>query len=240
MLKRAGRSPFLQRVIGNGLAAYLRAVRATGPLVLDPPDLYERIAASYPVIVAMWHGQHFLMPFARPPELDARVLISRSSDGEINAIAARKLGMGLVRASGAHHPRQVAKRGGARGFIEMLRALDEGASMALTADVPKVGRVAGPGIIQLARRSGRPIVPMSITTSRRLDLDTWDRATVNLPFSRIVLSAGEAIHVDRDADEETLEAARVLLQARLDAVTERARALADGRPAVPAGTGDRP
>jgi hypothetical protein len=122
MLKRAGRSPFLQKLVGNALAGYLLGVRKTSSFRLDPPDLYERLEVDLPAIVAMWHGQHFVMPFARPPSYDVRVMISRSADGEINAIAASKLGLGLIRASGAHHAHQVSKRGGLRGFIEAMRA----------------------------------------------------------------------------------------------------------------------
>uniref|UniRef100_UPI003BA9640F lysophospholipid acyltransferase family protein n=1 Tax=Stappia sp. TaxID=1870903 RepID=UPI003BA9640F len=230
MLKRAGRSPIVQKLIGNGLAAYLKTVRATSTLVLDPPDFGERVLPDLPAIVTMWHGQHFLVPFARPETHDVRVMISKSADGEINAIAARKLGMGIVRASGAHRAHQIAKRGGARGFIELLRVLKQGASASMTADVPKVGRVVGSGIIQLARYSGRPIMPLAMTTSRRIDLSTWDRATINLPFSRMALSLGELVHVPRDADEAAMEEARQALQRSLDRATERARALADGKP----------
>ena len=118
MLKRAGRAPFVQRMIGNALAGYLQMVRSTSTFVLDPPDFFDAIRPDLPVICAMWHGQHFVMPFARPPSYDVRVMISRSADGEINAIAASKLGLGLIRASGAHHAHQVSKRGGLRGFIE--------------------------------------------------------------------------------------------------------------------------
>jgi hypothetical protein len=240
MLKRAGRNPLVQKLIGNGLAAYLKAVRATSTLVLDPPDFEDRVLPDLPAIVTMWHGQHFLVPFARPETHDVRVMISRSADGEINAIAARKMGLGLIRASGAHHAHQIAKRGGARGFIELLRVLERGSSAALTADVPKVGRIAGTGIIQLARYSGRPIMPLAMTTSRRIELSTWDRATINLPFSRMSLSLGDLVHVPRDADDTRMEEARLALQHSLDRATERARALADGQPMPEAHETTRP
>ena len=50
------------------------------------------------------------------------------------------------------------------GFKEMLSALEEGYNVALTADVPKVARVAGLGIVKLASASGRPIYPVAIAT----------------------------------------------------------------------------
>ena len=72
----------------------------------------------------------------------------------------------------------------------MLDALADGYSMALTADVPKVSRVAGLGIVMLARASGRPIYPVAVATSRRIELDNWDRTAINLPFGRGAIVVG--------------------------------------------------
>ena len=58
-------------------------------------------------------------------------------------------------------------------------------SLALTADVPQVVARRRPGIVMLARASGRPIYPVAVTTSRRIELDNWDRSEVNLPFGRL-------------------------------------------------------
>ncbi len=226
MLKSLGRSPVVLKIVGSLLAYYLLLVRKTSSMVIDPPDLYDQAAEFTPAIVAMWHGQHFMMPFSRPDGWDVRVMISRSADGEINAIAAEKLGLGLIRASGSQKRHQLKKRGGLRGFIEAMRALREGGSVALTADVPKgPARVSGVGIIQLAKHSGRPILPMAIATSRHFDLNTWDKASINLPFSRIGLAAGELIYVPQDADDAMIESLRARLTALLEETTEHAYAL---------------
>ena len=66
----------------------------------------------------------------------------------------------------------------------MVRTLQDGCNVALTADVPKRSRVAGLGIIMLARESGRPIMPFAMATSRFIRLKNWDRTTINLPFGR--------------------------------------------------------
>ena len=102
--------------------------------------------------------------------------------------------------------------------------------MALTADVPKVARMVGRGIIMLAKFTGRPIVPVAMTTSRRFELNNWDRSTINLPFSRVPPECmGELIRVPSDADDQQIEMARVKLQEQLEAVTARARAWSDSR-----------
>jgi lysophospholipid acyltransferase (LPLAT)-like uncharacterized protein len=138
------------------------------------------------------------------------------------------LGIATLRGSG-DHSRRFQQKGGVAAFKSMLQTLAEGWNMALTADVPKVARVAGLGIVTLARESGRPIYPVSFATSRRIVLDNWDRSEINLPFSRGAIIVGEPIRVPTDADEQALETARVALEAALNAVTERAHAVVDRR-----------
>jgi hypothetical protein len=228
MLKRLLRDRRVQTALGAAFAAHVRFVRATSTLVLDPPDLYPRFEPDQPVIIAMWHGEHFLLPLVKRDGHRVKTLISIHRDGEINAIAAQRLGIGLVRGSGSHGGQNVDKRGAA-AFLEMTRALAEGWNMALTADVPKVARVAGAGIVTLARKSGRPIYPVAVVTSRhRVVESSWDRSKIPLPFGRIVVSVGDVLRVPADADAAAVETARRTLTAALDAVHERAYALAAG------------
>jgi hypothetical protein len=154
------------------------------------------------------------------------MLVSRHRDGEINAIAAARLGVGTIRGSGNHGGGFVHKAGVA-AFQAMLDSLSEGHSIALSADVPKVARVAGLGVIKLAQASGRPIYPSAIATNRRLVLNNWDRTTVNLPFGRGAGVAAEPLTVPREADDARLESARRLLEDRLNAATRRAYQIVD-------------
>jgi len=94
--------------------------------------------------------------------------------------------------------------------------------------VPKVARVAGRGIVMLARISGRPIYPVAMATSRRIVMRNWDRSVINLPFSRGAIVLGDPIRVPRHADAEALETCRRQVEQGLNAVTERAFAIVDG------------
>src|SRR5690242_6718040 len=157
--RRIARSPGVQKGIGIAAAEYLRLVWHTTRFQVEPADIYERVVPDLPVILAMWHGQHFMAPFIKRPHLKAKTLISRHRDGEMNAVAAEWLGVETIRGSGDHGP-EFHRKGGVGAYREMLQALTDGYSVALTADVPKVSRVAGPGIVRLARDSGRPIYPV--------------------------------------------------------------------------------
>jgi lysophospholipid acyltransferase (LPLAT)-like uncharacterized protein len=223
--RRIARSPVVQRFIGSLAAEYLRLVWFTNRLTIEPVDIYETVESRQPVIIAMWHGQHFMAPFLSRGHR-AKVLISRHRDGEINAFAAERLGIGTVRGSG-DHGRRFDLKGGVGAFKAMLDALAEGYNMALTADIPKVARVAGPGIIKLAQLSGRPIYPVAIATSGRIVLKNWDRSAVNLPFGRVALVSSDPVLVPPDADPPAMEQCRALVERRLCQVTDRAYEIVD-------------
>jgi lysophospholipid acyltransferase (LPLAT)-like uncharacterized protein len=225
-MKRIAASPAFQETVGTLGAWYLKLVWHTSRVTLEPPTIYETVKT--PAIIAMWHGQHFLMPFIKKNEGDhrAKVLISRHRDGEINARAAERLGIGTIRGSGAHNG-EFHRKGGASAFTEMLTALEENYNVALTADVPKIARVAGLGVVKLAQHSGKPIYAVAIATSRRIELDNWDRTAVNLPFGRIAMVASEAITVPEDADAAQLEKSRQFVESELNRLTKRAYEIVD-------------
>ncbi|MBV9557485.1 MAG: lysophospholipid acyltransferase family protein [Pseudolabrys sp.] len=224
--KRLGRQPWVQKAIGLTAAQYLRLVYRTSNIQFEPPDIYELIDRELPVIVAMWHGQHALIPFVKGPNHRAKVLISKHRDGELNAIVAESFGLGTIRGSG-DHGREFGRKGGVGAFREMLAALEEGYNVATTADVPKKARVAGLGIVKLAQMSGRPIIPVAITTSRRIVLDNWDKSVINLPFSDWGGVAGAAIRVPADADDSALERARQAVEDGMNAAMARSIEIAD-------------
>ena len=224
--KRIGRQRWVQVALGTLAAEYLRFVFKTTRFAVDPPDGYAQIDASLPVILTMWHGQHFLGPFMRRPSDRGKALISRHRDAEINAIAAERLGVELIRGSGDHGS-EFLRKGGLGAFGALLAALQAGESVAFSADVPKVARRAGRGIVLLARESGRPIFPVALATSRRYVLNNWDRTTINLPFSRGAAVCGEPVHVPADAADAMLEQYRRQVEDNLNAATARAYAMVD-------------
>ena len=229
LLRDLLRSPWVQRALGFLAAEYLRLVWLTTRFSFDPPDVYARVEPHQPLIFAFWHGQHFMTPFIKTKDSHrAKVLISRHRDGEFNAIAAERLGIGTIRGSGDHGS-AFHRKGGVGAFKEMVRALGENYNVALTADVPKRSRVAGLGIIMLARESGRPIMPFAMATSRFIRLKNWDRTTINLPFGQGALVGVGTISVPTDADSETMENLRAELEANLNEATRRAYAQV-GRP----------
>lgn len=231
MLKRFFASPRVQGVLGWLIAQYLRFVWMTNKVSIEPAGAHGIVSANFPIILAMWHGQHLMTPFVQQAGYRSKVLISRHRDGELNARVVRHFGIELVRGSGAHDGRVMEKRGSV-AMLEMIRDLEAGWNMALTADVPKVARKAGRGIVMLARYSGRPIYPVAIASSRRKVFErSWDKTALNLPFGRIAFVLGEPVSVPADADDAAEERARLAVEASLNNATRRAYEIVDGNDA---------
>lgn len=223
------RSLWVQRAVGVLAAEYLRLVWFTNRFSYDPGDIYEQVEPQMPGIFVFWHGQHFMTPFIKTkPSHRAKVLISKHRDGEFNAIAAERLGIGTIRGSG-DHAGAFHRKGGVGAFREMMQALEDGWNVATTADVPKRARVAGMGVIMLARETGRPILPFAMVTSRFVRLKNWDSTTINLPFGRGAVVGIETVVVPPDADAETMERLRQQVETYLNEATRRAYAMV-GRP----------
>jgi lysophospholipid acyltransferase (LPLAT)-like uncharacterized protein len=225
MFKTLFSSLFIQKFLGNAAAIYFQLVWRTGRLVTDREEIYRAVEPHMPCIIATWHGQHFLAHFPRRKGHDFRTLISRSRDGAIQASAALRVGLGVIRGSGGQ-PDTMHRKRGDTALRQMIRALQDGASIALTADVPKVSRIAGAGIVALARASGRPIITLAVVTSSRVVLDSWDRASVNMPFSRIACVAGDPIFVPHTREAGVLESLRLSVEESLNDVNARALSLA--------------
>ncbi len=147
------RSGFVQRALGLLAAEYLRLVWLTNRFSYEPPDVYEQVEPQMPCIFVFWHGQHLMTPFIRiRGSHRAKVLISRHRDGEFNALAVERLGVGTIRGSGDHSG-GFYRTGGVGAFKEMLRALQDNWNVANTDEVPKRARVAGLGIVMHALSS---------------------------------------------------------------------------------------
>lgn len=225
MTRENAKKTGMSSIVGGSLARFIRLVARTSNRVFDPPDLGDRLYAEHPVIIGFWHGQFMMVRELNTHDAPVKAMVARHGDADVIGGALAGLGVGLIRGAGAGGRKK--DRGGAQALREALKALADGHSLTMTADVPPgPARRAGEGIITIARLSGRPIIPVAVATSRFLALDTWSRMTINLPFSKLAAAAGEPIRVPRDADTATLEELRKTLERELNAATRRAYALA--------------
>ncbi|MCG6114167.1 MAG: lysophospholipid acyltransferase family protein [Mesorhizobium sp.] len=224
-----GRSRFVRQSLASGIALAVRFIDLTNRRVEGSHDAEAAVARLAPAIGALWHGQHLMAPIAKPKRFPLAALFSRSADAELNALAAEKLGLTVIRGSGGRTGAHHIDKGGVKALIAMKKMLDSGTSVVMIADIPHgTPRDAGLGIVTLAKLSGRPIVPIAVATSRRKVLEsTWDKTTINLPFGRCALLLGDPISVPADADTDALETYRQLVTSKLNETTAEAYRLVD-------------
>lgn len=191
--------------------------------VLHEERIKEILDRGENVIAAFWHGRLLMTPVAYLMYQRSRlkILISRHRDGELISRAVHHFGMETVRGS--------STRGGIAGIKGLARALQEGYDVAIAPDGPRGPRFrVQPGIIQLARISGRFIVPFTFSASPRKVFNSWDRFIIPYPFSRGVFVWGEPMRVDYRADDKEIEAKAVLLEKTLQEITDFADRYCEG------------
>ncbi|MFZ3064232.1 MAG: lysophospholipid acyltransferase family protein [Nitrospirota bacterium] len=114
-------------------------------------------------IFAFWHGRLLLMPFAYKSHKGAYIMISRHRDGEFVSRAVRYLGISSVRGS--------TTRGGISAFKKLIKLTDESYNIAFTPDGPKGPKYkAQMGIIELAKLTKKPIIPLTYSASKKKSL----------------------------------------------------------------------
>lgn len=209
-------------------SAYIRLVYATSRIKRDPQDTDAKLFDQHPQILAMWHGQFMLLPHLKPKRpADVRAMVSRHGDAVLIGAVLQRFGMSLILGAGAGKRKR--DRGGATAMRESLRALESGATVAMTADVPPgPARRTGEGIATLAAMSGRPVVPFAIATRWSIALPTWSAFTINLPFSTLAIVIGDPVRVPQSTDADVIETGRLAVEGALAEVTNRAYALAGG------------
>jgi lysophospholipid acyltransferase (LPLAT)-like uncharacterized protein len=159
-------------------------------------------------IYVFWHDRIFLTTYWWRNRKIV-VLTSRSFDGEYIARFIQRFGYGAIRGS--------STRGGVGAIVEMVRLMRAGCTTAFTIDGPKGPRyVAKMGAVLLAKKSGQPIMPVTMALERFWTVPSWDQFQIPKPFTRARVYVAPPIYVNGDADENELNAKLEELQATLD------------------------
>lgn len=154
------------------------------------------------VVFGFFHGEQFI-PCYYHRNQKVVIMSSLSKDGEIQAGILSRLGYEMVRGS--------SSKGGERALVEAIRLARKGFSTAFAVDGPR-----GPfhqvkqGIIYLAQRAGKPIIPVSSSAKKSIIFKkAWDKYHLPMPFTKAMIVYGEPIYVNKD---DNIDEKSILLQ----------------------------
>jgi lysophospholipid acyltransferase (LPLAT)-like uncharacterized protein len=164
-------------------------------------------------IYTFWHNRIFLGTYFFQKR-GIVIMTSRSFDGEYIARFIQRFGYGAVRGS--------STRGATGAFVEMVRLMRAGCPAGFAIDGPKGPRYeAKMGSVLLAKKTGFPMLPFTLTAKSFWEVKSWDRTQIPKPFTRARVTIAPPIRVASDADDEALAAMRNELQQALDAVNKK-------------------
>jgi len=164
-------------------------------------------------IYTFWHNRVFLATYFFQKRKIV-VLTSQSFDGEYIARFIQRFGYGAARGS--------STRGAVGAIVEMVKLMRRGCPAGFTIDGPKGPRYeAKMGAVLLAKKTGYPILPFTVTAKSYWEANSWDAFQVPMPFTRARVLIAPPIHVESHSDEATMLAKRDELQNALDELNER-------------------
>lgn len=194
------------------LRGYLRLCRTK---LTGNPWALDLLASGHPVLMTPWHC-HLLFPLVYVRRLYAHLLppvliASPSRDGEFIGNVARSLHLLVIPGS--------QRKGGAQAIQKMAEYMRRGHSGCIVADGSRgPARVAQKGVVFLARETQAPIIPVAVAARRKKVFNSWDRFELPLPLSPVVILVGEPFRVLPRERGTALEARRLELEVRLNAL----------------------
>ena len=170
------------------------------------------------VIYCVWHNQlslalaAYLLLRQGWPAAGLAAVISASRDGGLLADVVERFGIQPIRGS--------TSRRGPQALLEATTWVERNYSVVITPDGPRgpVYRIQE-GIIQLAKLTGRPIIPVVSFTPWKIRLRSWDRFQIPLPLAPCEIRYGEPLCVPREATDPELEQLRLKLEESMRALT---------------------
>ncbi len=170
---------------------------------------------NVPCITVTWHNRLLYFPAIFPKKYRVRTyaLISPSRDGQYVSDLVRHFGVRSVRGS-------TSKRG-ARALMQAERVItEEKCNLSVTPDGPRGPKYRmSQGPIVLASRTGRPILPLAVNSSKYWEFNSWDKFQVAKPGAKMELVFGDFIRIPPNLTQEEIEKWRVIAEKKLMEIT---------------------
>jgi lysophospholipid acyltransferase (LPLAT)-like uncharacterized protein len=228
------RSPLLNWLIVCSAVWVLRALFLTLRVrfrEVDPKThIYSRGGPSF--IYGIWHDAMVYTIFAGRHRRTT-ALVSKHQDGSFLARGLAMVGIGLIRGSSG--------KSGASAMRQLL-SVPEDQNVVITPDGPRgPHHQAKPGLIFLASRSGKAVVPSGFAAVRSWRIrGSWTDLEIPKPFTTVYFLMGPPISVPADASREAVSGYEATLQSEMERLTTEATNLAAAHGRLRRPVGDQP
>ena len=185
-------SNFFKKLVAWIIYIYLRFVYFTTRweyVFLEGNSAYSWNNMQKTAIV-VWHDKLAILPYSfLGLKYKINMLVSPHSDGSIIASVLRMFKFNIIEGSSNKNSLLAVKN--------ILRAFDSNENLALTPDGPRGPRYKiNSNIIEIAKRSGANIIPLSCLATNYFNLGSWDKLMFPLPFGKVKVFCGTPIICD--------------------------------------------
>ena len=189
------------------LRALFLTVRVDHRKVVEDGTPYRAAVGKTRYCFCLWHDAIVTAVFSRKT-YKLSGLISRHQDGSYLAHAVNLVGITPVRGS--------ASRGGAQATRQLIDQPD--LHVCITPDGPRgPRRVMKDGIVYLASRTGRPVIPTTLVATNYWSIDGgWSDMMIPKPFSRLLMIAGAPIDIPAEISREEISRITEDIQLEMD------------------------
>lgn len=168
-------------------------------------------------IGALWHNRLLIFPLVLRrffPNRRGAALISASRDGDLLSDAIHSFDYDVIRGS--------SSKLGASALLQLSDVLAGGGDVVITPDGPRgPAYELGPGIVFLAQKAGRDILPINMEYSSCWRVKSWDRFIIPKPFSKVRIIIAPPESVQSTSNDQEFEAERLRLQSAMMSLVER-------------------
>jgi len=201
-------------ILGSIGTLIIRLLMMTVRVTFDGLEKVENLRRKGSgIIYAFWHGR-MLIPAYTHRNRGIAIMVSRNVDGEYITQVISRMGFKPVRGS--------TSRGAVEAMNQMVKISKESRDLAMTPDGPRGPKyVVQPGVIFLAKKTARVIVPAGISVDRYWQMPSWDEFRIPKPFSRAHILFGSPIPVGPEIGDEEVHQLCSRLEEEMQRLTKQ-------------------
>lgn len=235
MLRQVGYSFLIQQALCFLISSYLWLVYLTSKKKFINAEFYiEAVKQNKALICTFWHNRLAMIPFLalhvrKKGNMKYKFMTLASNHGDGQFVGKVMKQFGYENIYGSSQGGRKASRGiDLQAVRQIIRGLKNGKGLGITPDGPRgPNQKVNSEIINIAKISSAIIMPVSYSTSNFIQINSWDKFKVPLPFSKINFYYGKEIIIDKNSQKDEEEELKINLENALNYAQQRSEEFSD-------------